>query len=158
MRGKTIGAALVAALFILGGCQQGPGGTSTDHPHDPKPHSHTPTARVVTKYITLSTSSFQSTGTVLKAAYSMPEVTAETVANGIVEAYYDLGSGGSAWVPLPDTTQFTDLVTATLGYVYRRGQFEVSITSPSASARVAMARVVNGHRVKVLILAPVDSN
>ena len=159
MRGKTLGAALVAAILTLGACQQGPGGTSTDHPHDPKPHSHAPTARVATKYITLSTSSFGSTGgTVLKAAYSMPEITAETVASGIVEAYYDLGSGGTVWAPLPDTIQFTDLVTGTLGYVYRRGQFEVSITSPDVSARLAIAQSVNGHRVKVLILAPVDSS
>lgn len=140
-------------VLALGACQQGPGG-SANHTHDVPDHTHDPTAIVLTKYITVRTSHFQSAGSLAKAFYTIPEITAEVMSRGFVEAYYDIGSGGEVWVPLPDSLQFPDLVVATVGYLYRQGQFELTISSPAASAIIAAARALDGHRVKLLIFPP----
>ena len=122
------------------------------HTHDTS-HTHDPTAVSFTKVIALSSTSFSTSGTVAKAFYSMPEITAKAVAGGLVEAYMDLDSGGSAWVPLPDTIQFSDLVVSTVSYLYRQGMFEVLVTSPDPSTVAGTVLAINGYRVKVVILS-----
>ena len=147
---KTALGGLVIALVLVA-CQEGPG----SHTHDTS-HTHDPTAVSFTKVIALSSTSFSvsgTSGTVAKAFYSMPEITAKAVAGGLVEAYMDLDSGGSAWVPLPDTIQFSDLVVSTVSYLYRQGMFEVLVTSPDPSALAGTVLAINGYRVKVVILS-----
>ena len=147
---KTALGGLVIALVLVA-CQDGPG----SHTHDTS-HTHDPTAVSFTKVIALSSTSFSvsgTSGTVAKAFYSMPEITAKAVAGGLVEAYMDLDSGGSAWVPLPDTFQFPDLVVSTVSYLYRQGMFEVLVTSPDSSALAGTVLAIDGFRVKVVILS-----
>ena len=147
---KTALGGLVIALVLVA-CQEGPG----SHTHDTS-HTHDPTSIAFTKAITLSSTSFSvsgTSGTVAKAFYSMPEITAKAVAGGLVEAYMDLDSGGSAWVPLPDTIQFSDLVVSTVSYLYRQGMFEVLVTSPDPSTVAGTVLAINGYRVKVVILS-----
>ena len=82
------------------------------------------------------------------ASYSMGAIQSHS----LVSAYHDLGSGGQFWVALPDAFQFDSLVVVTTGYTYAAGQFSLTLASSSPTSTQAVATVMDGYQIKVVVV------
>ena len=147
-----VGAVLVGALLVA--CQQGPATPETGPrgPQGPPGPSGNTAVKVRTFTLQSSDFGFSTDREIATAVYRMPEITQEVVDGGIVTVHWDLGEG-RAWWSLPYVFQFNDLTTSVVSYIYSLGSIGLQVTSAGAVATVG---VIDGFRVRVVIVPPAD--
>ena len=120
---------------------------------------------VVSRIITLESGDFairtpaDGRNPAASATYDVPEITAEIVEAGTVQAETDLGSRGSTWSALPLTLRFTERTgaarVAEIHTSYQEGTFVVVVQADRLDNMVAGVLAVDGHQVRAIII-PAD--
>ena len=151
-----VGAVLVGALLVA--CQQGPATPETGlrGPQGPPGPSGNTAVKVRTFTLQSSDFGFSTDRKIATAVYRMPEITQGVVDGGIVTAYWDLGDSRGAWWSLPHVFQFNDLTTAVVSYIYSPRSIGLQVTSIDPTSTGATVGVIDGFRVRVVIVPPAD--
>ena len=136
-------AGVLIGTLLLGGCYRGPGQIPD----------------LVQEVIVVESDAFSAGRHELEANYEMPEITAEVVEQGTVEAYIGLGRNdesdeGAEWTALPYAYQYPEKWAALVTYRFQQGGFTLLIVSPNPDLRRAIAERIDGSRVKVVITTP----
>lgn len=160
-RTRTLTLGLSIFALVLLGCEgpEGPAGLAGPQGEaglaGPQGETGPPGATNINSItFALTEAGFTNSGSTEGFTRAMPTITSAVVSGGVVLAYTDLGSGGSAWTALPFSIT-TGGLTATLTFGYAVGSFSVIIVK---NTNASLASVYAGQLVRVVIIPPASAS
>lgn len=154
MRKSLTGAGFCVLLIVLAACQQGPG----TKPATEKDETPTYSSRIFTVRPADFTIAAIPGGraAIAGAAYSMPEITKETIEKGLVEAYAQDTTAGPGWIGLPFTITVDvaggRTVSLSLLWGFEVGKAELVLSGNVTAAEMRpLLNVLQGYRLRVVV-------